>query len=126
MNLFEFVKHFVAAHVVEPSPELFGLVGFGWLKQVLRIRVILVRIRRLLINGSGSGRPKNIRFQIPNTGTFTSFFKDKQSQRSRKIIEIKIYSYYFCLMMEVSECGSGEAQKHTDPTDSDPQHCVKH
>jgi hypothetical protein len=66
IDQFEFVKHCVAARVVEPSPELFGLVGSGWLKQVLRIRVILVRIRRPLINGSG--RPKNIRIRIRNTG----------------------------------------------------------
>ncbi len=60
-------------------------------KPVLWVRDILVRIRILrsvpLTNGSGresarpmrSGRPKNIRIQIRNTGTFTSFVKDKKA-----------------------------------------------
>ncbi len=39
-----------------------------------------------------------------------------KSQNSRN----KVFSYSFCLMIE----GSG-AQKHTDPTDPDPQHCMK-
>ncbi len=51
-------------------------------KSVFQIREILVQIRILgsehLINGSG--RPKNIRIRrIRNTGTFTSFFKEKDS-----------------------------------------------
>jgi hypothetical protein len=62
-------------------------------RYLLRVRDILVRIRMRmgilgsvpLTNGSGcgSGRPKNIRIRmgikIRNTGTFTSFFKDKKS-----------------------------------------------
>ncbi len=54
---------------------------------MLGIRDILARIRILktgpLTNGSGcgSGKPKNIRIwiwmRIRNTGTFTSFFKEK-------------------------------------------------
>jgi hypothetical protein len=38
-------------------------------------------------------------------GTFTSFFKDKKSKRSHKTAGIKVFSYYFCLMIEGS--GSG-------------------
>ncbi len=51
---------------------------------------ITVRIRiigfLLLTKGSGCGygRHKNIRIRIRNTGTFTSFFKDKKSKRSKK------------------------------------------
>jgi hypothetical protein len=53
-----------------------------------------------------------------------------KSQNSRN----QCFSYYFCLMIEESGsislingsgCGSGEAQKHMDPTDPDPQHCFK-
>jgi hypothetical protein len=50
--------------------------------------------------------------------------KKKKSQHKRN----QGFSYYFCLMIE----GSGsvririqEAQKHTDPTDRDPQHCLQ-
>jgi hypothetical protein len=38
-------------------------------------------------------------------GTVTKFFKDKKSKRSHKIveiIEIKVFSYYFCWIIEVS------------------------
>jgi hypothetical protein len=64
-------------------------------------------------------------------GTFTSFFKDKKSYRSHKTVGIT-FSYYFCMMIEESGSVSltndpnGEAQKHMDPTDPDPQHwsCV--
>ncbi len=39
-------------------------------------------------------------------GTFTSFFKDKKSKRSHKAVEIEVFPYYFCLMMEGSGSGS--------------------
>jgi len=68
-------------------------------------------------------------------GTFTSFFKDKRSNRSHKTVGIKVF-YYFCLMIEGSGFGSipltngsgiQQAKKHTDPTDPDsdpdPQPC---
>ena len=45
-------------------------------------------------------------------GTFTSFFKDKKSQRSRKTVGIKVFSYNFCLVIEGYIYK--EAQKHTD------------
>jgi hypothetical protein len=38
-------------------------------------------------------------------GTFTSFFRDKKSKRSHKIVGIKVSFYYFCLLIEGS--GSG-------------------
>jgi hypothetical protein len=37
-------------------------------------------------------------------GTFTSFFKDKKSQRSHKTVGIKVF-LYFCLMIEGSGAG---------------------
>jgi hypothetical protein len=37
-------------------------------------------------------------------GAFASFFKDKKSSRSHKTVEMKVFSYNFCLMME--GCGS--------------------
>jgi hypothetical protein len=60
----------------------------------------------------GCGRPKNIRIlrirmRIRNTGAFTSFFKDKKSKRSYKIVEIKVFLTIFCLMLEGSGAGSG-------------------
>ncbi len=61
-------------------------------------------------------------------GTFTSFFKDKQSTRRNQG-----FSWYFCLLMEGSGsafiqinygsgCGSRRPKTHTNP---DPQHCRK-
>jgi hypothetical protein len=71
------------------------------------------------------------------------FFKDKKSKRSHRTVGIKVFSYFFCLMIEGSGSGSGfipvpngsgsgsrrPMQKHTDPTDPDPdsappQHCL--
>ncbi len=50
-------------------------------------------------SGCGSGRPNlRIRIRMQNTGTFTSFFKDK----SHNTVENHGFSYYFCLMMEGS------------------------
>jgi hypothetical protein len=40
-------------------------------------------------------------------GTLTSFFKDKNSKRSHKAVGIKVFSYYFCLVIEGSGAGSG-------------------
>jgi hypothetical protein len=45
-------------------------------------------------------------------GTFTSFFKDKKSKRSHKTVGIKVFSYYFCLMIEGWK------------KDPDPEHCL--
>ncbi len=39
-------------------------------------------------------------------GTFTSFLKDKKSKKRHKTVEIKVFSYYFCLMIEGSGYGS--------------------
>jgi hypothetical protein len=39
--------------------------------------------------------------------TFKSIFKGKKSKRSHKTVEIKGFSYYFCLMIEGSRSGSG-------------------
>jgi hypothetical protein len=50
-------------------------------------------------------------------GTFTSFFKDKKSQKSQNSRN-QGFSYYFCLLIEGSR--SGRAQKHVDPVDPDP------
>ncbi len=36
------------------------------------------------------------------SGTFTSFFRGKKSKRSHKTVEIKGFSYYFCLIIEGS------------------------
>ena len=60
-------------------------------------------------------------------GTFTSFFKDKVIKKPENIRN-KGFSYYFCLIIEGSGSVSltkirGEAQKHTDPMDPDPEHC---
>ncbi len=92
---------------------------------MFRIRDILVRILiRIcgslpLINGSGSfsfrqwssKRHQKIIFfwcfcLLLFEGKFTSFFKDKKSQRSHKTLEIKGFSYYFCLMIEGARSGS--------------------
>ncbi len=71
---------------------------------MLGIRDIFVRIRILgsvpLTNESGSG------CGFRNTGTFTSFFKDKSHKEAKKTVEIKVFCYYFCLMMEGSGAGS--------------------
>jgi hypothetical protein len=63
-------------------------------------------------------------------GTFTSFFKDKVIQKSQNSGN-QCFSNYFCLMIEGSGSESltdgyesGRAQKHMDPTDPDPQHCM--
>jgi hypothetical protein len=72
--------------------------------------------------------------RIRNTGTFTSFFKDKKSKGSTKqkksrffllfLLEdrrirnrSRILSCDYRIQMRIRE-----AQKHTDPTDPDPQH----
>jgi hypothetical protein len=55
-------------------------------------------------------------------GTLASFFKDKKSKRSHKTVGIHTSDYW--IQIEIQE-----AQKHTDPTDldpdsdPDPQHC---
>ncbi len=56
---------------------------------------------------------------------FSSFFKNKKSKRSHKIVDIKVF--LFCLLIEGSGSGPGagsvqEAQKHRNPTDLDPEH----
>jgi hypothetical protein len=88
--------------------------------KVLRVRDILAWIRIFgsvtLTNGSTDADPEVPRTYIRNTGTFTSFFKDKikskkKSQNSRN----QGFSYYFCLMME----GAGSVFVTTDP-DADP------
>ncbi len=116
---------------------------------VLRIHDILVRIRIRgtvpLIKRSGScffchwsSRHQQITSfsqffcLLLFEGTFTSFFKDKNWQRSHKTVGlgIRVFCNYFCLMIE----GSGsvplwriirvqKAQKHADP---DPQHWLFH
>jgi hypothetical protein len=50
----------------------------------------------------------------------------KKSQNGRN----QCFSYYFCLMKEGSGSGSiyltiREVQKHMDPADPDPQHCLQ-
>ncbi len=69
------------------------------------------RIHTSVGSGCRSGRPKNIRIlrirmRIRNTGTFTSFFKDKKWKKLQKIVEIKVFLTIFCLMMEGSGAGS--------------------
>jgi hypothetical protein len=51
-------------------------------------------------------------------GTFTSFFKDKKSKRSHKIVEIKVW-------LDDRRIRIRMAQKPVDPnpdSDPDPQH----
>jgi hypothetical protein len=80
-----------------------------YLELVLRIRDILERLRILgsvaMTNGSGcgSGSHKNIRIRIRNTGTFTSFFKDKKVIKKSQNIRNQGFPYYFCLLMEGPE-----------------------
>ncbi len=82
---------------------------------VFRIRDILVRIRIRILesvpltNGTGSGscsfrqwpsrRQKKIFFKkvlcLFLFGTFTSFFKDKKSQRSHKTVEMKCFLIFY-------------------------------
>ncbi len=50
-------------------------------------------------------------------GTFTSFFKDKKSKRSRN----QGFSYYFCLMEEESWAGSGSILWLLDPDPGGPK-----
>jgi hypothetical protein len=45
--------------------------------------------------------------------TFTSFFKDKKSKRSHKILSIKVF---LLLLLDDRRIRIQEAQKHTDPT----------
>ncbi len=97
---------------------------------VLRIHDILVRIWILGSapltdsNGSGCGRPKNmrIRIRIRNSGTFTSFVKDKKSQT----VEIKFLLTILLdddgrIRSRIRTCNqrfrmrNREALKHTDP-----------
>jgi hypothetical protein len=61
-------------------------------------------------------------------GTFTSFFKGKKSKRSHKTLEIKVFLYYICLMIEGSGSGSIPLTNGSDPDPGgpkhvDPQHC---
>jgi hypothetical protein len=46
-------------------------------------------------------------------GTFTSFFKDKKSKRSHKAVGIKVFFYYFRLVIEGSGSGSATLVKIT-------------
>ncbi len=54
-------------------------------------------------SGYGSGRPQNIRIwirtRIQNTGTFTSFFKDKKVIKKLQDSRKQGFSYYVCWMM---------------------------
>jgi hypothetical protein len=56
-------------------------------------------------------------------GTLTPFFKDKKSKRSHKTVGIKVF---LTILLDDRRIRIQEAQKHTDPTDldpdSDPQH----
>ncbi len=49
--------------------------------------------------------------------TFTSVFKEKKSKRSHNVMEIKVFPYLFCLLME----GSGSLQKLTNPDPGGPK-----
>ncbi len=55
-------------------------------------------------------------------GTFILYFKDKKSQRSHKTVEIKVFLHFLLVdgMIRMQE-----AQKHTDPADTDPEHWLK-
>ncbi len=78
------------------------------------------------------GGPKTygfLRFRTFNTGTFTTFSKDKKFKKNVQNSRNRGFSCYFCLMMEESGsvlltngsgCGSWRPKKHTDPTDPDP------
>jgi hypothetical protein len=46
---------------------------------------------------------------------FFVIFKDKKSKRSHKTVEIKIFLYYFCLMIEGSGSGSIPLTNGSDP-----------
>ena len=62
-------------------------------------------------------------------GIFTWFFKDKKSKRSRKGVGIKVFLLFLLgdrrIWIHTSDywIRIQKAQKHTDPTDLDPQHC---
>jgi hypothetical protein len=62
--------------------------------------------------------------------TFTSFIKDKKSSRSHKTVEIKVFLHFFACLGKDPEPDCErmriqEAEKHTDPTYADPEHCKK-
>jgi hypothetical protein len=63
-------------------------------------------------------------FFLLSEATFTSFFKDKKSQRRHNIVGIK-YSYYFCLIIEESESGSGSVPRTNESGSRRPKN-IKH
>jgi hypothetical protein len=61
---------------------------------MLGIRDILVRIRETQKH-TDSTNPDRIRLWSRNTGTFTSFFKDKSHKEVKKTVEIKVFLTIF-------------------------------
>jgi hypothetical protein len=55
-------------------------------------------------------------------GTFTSFFKDKKSRRGLRTVGIEVFLLF---LLDDRRIRIQEAQKHTDPTDPDPQHWLQ-
>jgi hypothetical protein len=70
--------------------------------------------------------------RIRSTGTFTSFFKDKKSQRSYKTVEIKVFLSILLddrrIRSRILTCDKRirmriwEDQKNWDPIDADSEH----
>jgi len=101
---------------------------------VFRIRDILVQIRILGIRTFDKRIWMRIRlwimlvfptFKMPKiffcfflfVGAFTSFFKDKMSQRKRspKTVKITVFLHFFCLLMEGSGSETLQLPYITDP-----------
>ncbi len=77
-----------------------------------RIRIRILLFLSVTFKKSTKFFPKFFLFFLLFEGTFTSFFTDKKSQKSHNTIEIKVLSYYLCLMMEGS--GSGLIRSNDD------------
>jgi hypothetical protein len=59
--------------------------------------------------------------RIRNTGTFTSFFKDKKSKKLQNS-----RNQGFLLLLDERRIRSRIREAQNNPADQDPQHCQKH
>jgi hypothetical protein len=59
-------------------------------------------------------------YYLLTEGTFTSVFTDNKQIRSHKIVEIRVFLNFFCLLMEGSGPRSGSVQIITDPDPGGP------
>ncbi len=112
---------------VDPDPRIHA--SDYWIRIQIRMQI------RILLFLS-------LTFKMPAKkveGSFTSFYKGKKSKKSHKTVEIKVF-FLLSLLNDRSirsririhtsdlwiRIRIQEAQKHVDPVDPDPQHCIVH